>query len=277
MTASGIVEERTVRRISPLFFVAAFVCFFFTFAGVSCNTDAAKSTLQGLEGLGGQPSSSANNAAIDRCLNALQGVTLANYTGVNLVFGTSPSVLLNAPSACPKGTTTALPGGGTIKNGDPINLGLQPLAIAAFAAAGVGIFVAELGFFGLLRPPFRGVLTTLLAVAGLVTLVLEQAHLQGAITAKLSAVSGGTGTTFNLASYFIVNNGVAYFVAVVVLGVGALYNAVSAFFGAPQPEPEELPPPEIGMTPPAGMRPAWPGLSPTSGWWRRSARGRRDR
>jgi hypothetical protein len=276
MTASTIVAERTVRRISPVFFIAAIVCFFFTFASVSCNTDAAKSTLQGIEGLGGPPSTG-NTAAINRCLNALQGVNLATYTGVNFVFGSSPTVLTTAPNGCPSGTTTSLPGGGTIKNGDVINLGVQPLAVAAFAAIALGIFVSELGFFGLLRPPFRGAITTLLAVAALVTLVLQQAHLQNAITSKVSALSAGNGTTFNLASYFIVNNGVAYFVALVALGVGALYNAVSAFFGAPQPEPDELPPPEMGVTPPPGMRPAWPGLSPASGWWRRSARGRRDR
>lgn len=275
MTPSSIVEERTVRRISPLFFVGAIVCFFFTFATVSCNTDAARSTLQGLEGLGGQ-SGASNSAAINKCLTALQGVGIASYSGLNLVFGTSPSVLTDAPAACPKGTTTALPGGGTVTNGNAANVGVQPLAVAAFAAIALGIFVSELGFFGLLRPPLRGALTTLLAVAGLVTLVLEQAHLPGAITGKISTASAGAGASFNLASYFIVNNSPAYFAAVVLLGIGALYNAVSAFFGTPQPEPEELPAPEMGMTP-TGMRPAWPGLSPAGGWWRRSTRGRRNR
>lgn len=275
MTPSTIVEERTVRRISPLFFVAGIVCFFFTFAGVSCNTDAARSTLQGIEGLGG-PASGTNTAAINKCLTALQGVSIATYSGVNLVFGTSPSVLKDAPKACPKGTTTSLPGGGTVANGNMVNIGVQPLAVAAFAAIALGIFICELGFFGLLRPPLRGALTTLLAVAGVVTLVLEEAHLQGAIASKISTVSAGAGTSFNLASYFVVSSGVAYFVAIAVLGVAALYNAVAAFFGAPQPEQEELPPPEMGMTP-TGMRPAWPGLSPAGGWWRRSTRGRRDR
>lgn len=275
MTPSAIVEERTVRRISPLFFVGAIVCFFFTFATVSCNTDAARSTLQGLEGLGG-PSSTSNSAAINKCLTALQGVGIASYSGLNLVFGSSPSVLKDAPAACPKNTTSALPGGGTVTNGNAVNVGVQPLAVAAFAAIAFGILVSELGFFGLLRPPIRGALTTLLAVAGLVTLVLEQAHLAGAITSKISTVSAGTGASFNLASYFIVNNAPAYFAAVVFLGVGALYNAVSAFFGSPQREAEELPPPDMGMTP-TGMRPAWPGLSPAGGWWRRSTRGRRNR
>lgn len=274
MTASTIVEERTVRRLSPLFFVAAIVCFFFTFAGVSCNTEAARSTLQGIEGLGG-PTSGTNSAAITKCLTALQGVNLATYSGINLVFGSSPSVLTNSPSACPKNTTTSLPGGGTLTNGNLVNIGVQPLAVAAFAAIALGIFISELGFFGLLRAPLRGALTTLLAVAGIVTLVLEEAHLQGAITSKISAASAGSGTTFNLASYFIVSSGIAYFVAIGVLGVAALYNAVSAFFGAPQQEQDELPPPDMGITP-TGMRPAWPGLSMGSLRSRRDAsRGRR--
>jgi len=123
----------------------------------------------------------------------------------------------------------------------------------------------------------RGVLTTLLAVAGIVTLVIEQAHLQGAITTKIASVTAGVGTTFNIASYFIVSNAPAYWVALGLLGAAALYNAVSAFFVVTGPEAEELPPPDMGLPPPSGMRPAWPGLSPAGGWWRRSARGKKQR
>jgi len=271
MPTPTIIEERTVRRLSPFFFIGSIICFFFTFAGVSCNTDAARTTLHGLEGLGGN-SSTANSATIDRCVTALQGYTIATYSGFNLVFGASPSVLTTSPPGCPQNAISSLPGGGTVTSGNQVNIGVQPLAVIAFAAAAIGLLVSEFGFFGLLRAPFRGVLTTLLAVAGIVALVVEQAHLQGAITSKISSVTAGVGTTFNVASYFIVSNATAYYVALGLLGAAALYNAVSAFFVVAGPEAEELPPPEMGLPPPSGMRPAWPGLSPAGGWWRRSAR-----
>lgn len=276
-SASAIVDDRTVRRLSPFFFIGAIICFFFAFAGVSCNTDAARTTLHGLEGIGGNQGGNTNASAIDRCVTALQGYTLANYSGFNLVFGSSPEILTKAPSGCPANTINALPGGGSITSGNQVNIGVQPLAVISFAAVAIGVLVSEFGFFGLLRAPFRGVLTTLLAVGALVTLVLEQSHLTGAITTKIASVTAGVGATFNVASYFIVSNAIAYYVAIGLLGAAALYNAVSAFFTASSPEAEELPPPDMGLPPPSGTRPAWPGLSPAGGWWRRSARGRRDR
>lgn len=265
------MEERTVRRISPLFFVGAIICFFFTFAGASCNTDAARTTLKGIQGIGGV-AGGANSATIDKCLNALQGVDIATYSGFNLVFGTAPTIV-NSPRDCPRNTITSLPGGGLLKSANEVNLGVQPLAVAAFAAIALGLLVSEFGFFALLRPPMRGVLTTLLAVAGLVLLVVEQAHLQGAITDKISTVTAGTGAAFNTSSYFFVSNGMAYYAALAVLGLGALYNAVSAFFSSSGPEAEELPRPEMGLPP----RSRSSGLAPAGGWWRRSARGRSDR
>lgn len=271
MPTASIIEERTVRRLSPFFFIGAVICFFFAFAGVSCNTDAARTTLHGLEGLGGNPAGT-NAATIDHCVTALQGYTIATYSGFNLVLGGSPTVLTKSPPGCPPNAISSLPGGGSVTSGNQVNIGLQPLALAAFIAVAIGVLVTEFGFFGLLRAPFRGVLTTLLGVAGIVALVIEQAHLQGAITAKIGSVTAGVGATFNVASYFVVSNEPAYYVALALLGVAALYNAVSAFFVVSGPEADELPPPEMGLPPPSGMRPAWPGLSPAGGWWRRSAR-----
>ncbi|HEX6539335.1 MAG TPA: hypothetical protein VF155_09165 [Candidatus Dormibacteraeota bacterium] len=266
----AIVEERTVRRISPLFFVVAIVCFFFTFASASCNTDAARTTLKGIQGIGGV-TGGANSATIDRCVNAFQGLDIATYSGFSLVFGSAPQIVSN-PADCPKNTITSLPGGGLLQSPNEVNLGVQPLEVAAFAAIALGLLVSEFGFFALLRAPLRGVLTTLLAVVGLVLLVVEQAHLQGAITDKISSVTAGTGAAFNTSSYFFVNSGAAYFTALGVLGAAALYNAVSAFFSTSGPEAEELPRPEMGLPPSRS-----PGLEPAGGWWRRSARGRSDR
>ena len=270
MPTATIIEERTVRRISPFFFIGAVICFFFTFASVSCNTDAARTTLHGLQGLGAN-SNTTNAAAIDKCENALQGHTISTYSGFNLVLGGSPELFLRSPPGCPPNSLSALPGGGSITP-DKVNIGVQPLALAAFIAIAVGVLVSEFGFFGLLRAPFRGVLTTLIAVAGIVPLVVESSHLQSAIPTKIASAVIGLGATFNVASYFSVSSAPAYFVALGLLGAAALYNAVSAFFVVTGPEAEELPPPEMGLPPPSGMRPAWPGLSPAGGWWRRSAR-----
>ena len=268
MPTASIIEERTVRRLSPFFFIGAVICFFFVFAGVSCNTDSARTTLHGLE----RNPAGASAETIDHCVTALHGYTIATYSGFSLVFGASPTVVTTSPPGCPPNAISALPGGGSVTSGTQVNIGLQPLALAAFVAVAIGVLVTEFGFFGLLRAPFRGVLTTLLAVAGIVTLVIEQAHLQGAITAKIGSVTAGVGATFNVASYFVVSNEPAYYVALALLGVAALYNLVSAFFVVSGPEADELPPPEMGLPPPSGMRPAWPGLSPAGGWWRRSAR-----
>ncbi|MGH7686656.1 MAG: hypothetical protein ACREN2_07560 [Candidatus Dormibacteria bacterium] len=272
MPAPSIIGDRTVRRVSPVFFIAGILCFLFGFAGVSCNTDAARNTLKGLESIGGS-TGGGNAATIDKCVTALAGINIAQYNGFNLVFGSSPSILSNPPKACPKDTTTALPGGGSLTNGDQANIGAQPLAIAAFAAVALGLIVAEFGFFGLLRNPFRGVLTTLLAVAALVALVIEQQHLQSAITTKISGVTAGAGSTFNIASYFNVNNEVGYYVALGVLGVAALYNAIAAFFTVSGPEADELPPPEMGLPPATGSGTAWPGLGSSGGGLGRRRRG----
>src|SRR5262249_3099107 len=133
MPTATIVEERTVRRVSPLFFVGAIVCFFFTFAGVSCNTAAARTTLHGLEGPGGN-SAGTTAATIDRCVTALQGYTIATYSGFNLVFGSAPTVLTTSPPGCPPHALSSLPGGGSVTSGNQVNIGVQPLAIVAFAA-----------------------------------------------------------------------------------------------------------------------------------------------
>jgi len=246
MAATGIVQERTARRISPAFFIAAIVCFFFTFAGVSCNTTAARSALQGLSSLGGS-SSSTSNAQLDSCLNALGGVNLISYSGFNLAFGTSPGALTTTPSGCPQ--SSSLPAGTSTPNSDQAKLGVQPLELAGFIAIVVGALVTGLGAFRLLRAPVRGLLTTLLAMIAFVTVLLEQAHVQTAIGDKLSSLATGAGAPFSISSFFDINNGIAYVIVLVVLGLAALYNATAAFFGgAETSEPDvnargDLPPP----------------------------------
>ena len=60
MNPRTVVGEPGARRVSPFLFLLVIVCFFLAFAGVSCNTDAAKSGLQGIAGAAGVSSPDAN-------------------------------------------------------------------------------------------------------------------------------------------------------------------------------------------------------------------------
>src|SRR5579864_5947216 len=185
MRPADIVQERQARRISPAFFVAALVCFFFTFAGVSCNTSSARSALQGIASLGGS-SSGVNQAQLDQCLNALENVNLISYSGFNLAFGTAPGALTSPPSGCPQNGSTSLPSSqSAVPTAGAVGLGVQPLALSAFIAIVLALIVGALGVLGMLRGPLRGLITTLLAMAGFITVLLEQSHLQGAISDKI--------------------------------------------------------------------------------------------
>src|SRR4051794_9962177 len=94
----SLVSEPTARKVSPIFFVLAALCFLLPFAGVSCNTSAAKSALAPFtSGSGG-----AQADATNKCLDALNNVNLVTYTGTNLVLGTAPSTKQSAdlPGDC---------------------------------------------------------------------------------------------------------------------------------------------------------------------------------
>ena len=246
MRVSAIVEERSARRISPAFFVAALVCFFFTFAGVSCNTQSARSALQSLSTLGGGSGSGVNQAELDRCLAALENVNLISYSGFDLVFGTTPSALTSPPAGCPQNGSASLPSSqSAVPTAAQVGLGVQPLALSAFIAIMLALIAGALGMLGRLRAPLRGLVATLLAMAGFITILLEQSHLQGAITDRISEASAGAGAPFSIASFFNVTNGIAYVIALALFGLAALYNATVAFFGAPQAAEPAHAPPEV--------------------------------
>ena len=258
MRAAAIFDDRQARRISPAFFVAALVCFFFTFAGVSCNTQSAKSALQGISALGGS-GSTVNESELDRCLAALENVNLISYSGFNLVFGSAPSVLTTAPAGCQQNGSASLPSSqSAVPSAGQVALGVQPLALSAFIALVLAIIAGALGILGLLRAPLRGLVATLLAMAGFITVLLEQSHLQGAIADKISAESAGAGAPFSIASFFNVDNGIAYVIVLAVLGLAALYNAAVAFFGTAETLEQANPPPdaEAPWTPPPQPEPS---------------------
>ena len=247
MTAAEVLAEKTARRLSPMLLIGVLACFFFAFAGVSCNTAVAKSALGGLSALGGS-SSSTNTAEIQRCVDALGQVDLVTYSGFNLAFGTTPSVLTTPPSGCSGSGSPSLPTPSSVPGAGQAALGVQPLTLVAFIAIVLALGVGVLVFTGRVQAAPRALATTVLALLALVMLVLEQAHLQNAIVDKLSSVSAGAGAPFSITTFFNVDNGAAYVVALAMLGLVALYNAAAGLF-SPRPaviaeaQPPPLPPP----------------------------------
>ncbi|MFN2582057.1 MAG: hypothetical protein ABR498_04875 [Candidatus Dormibacteria bacterium] len=228
MTASSVVAERTARRISPLFFLGGIICFFFTFAGVSCNSSALTGVLGGA-GLNG-PGTPAASPSTASCINALQDRPIVSYSGLTLVFGGTPDVLTTLPSECPEaGPQVTSQVTDVLRSGS--NLGVQPLEVVAAIALVLGLALAVLGLFGMLRGTIRLPLGALFSLLALSMALLEQARLHTAAVDKLNALAAQQGAPFSVASYVTVNNGDAYIILLVVMGIGALYQLAAGFFG----------------------------------------------
>ncbi|HZU78117.1 MAG TPA: hypothetical protein VFA70_15220, partial [Dehalococcoidia bacterium] len=156
MNPHAIIDEHASRRISPFLFVAALVCFFFTFAGVSCNTTKAKQALNGVSQFNGA-SGGANIAEANRCLDALQGVAIFSYTGFALSFGGTPSELSQLPAGC-RGAI----GTGVAPSANAPEIGVQPLELTAFIIIVIGIVTGALFAVVRMRPQLRCSLAMLL-------------------------------------------------------------------------------------------------------------------
>src|SRR5437016_11371155 len=215
VTPTSILEERTARRLTPPLFLLAILCFFFTFAGVSCNTDQAKATLHGAAGLSG---GNVNLAQLDRCLDALKGDNLFSYTGFNLAFGTAPSGLSSTPSACASGASSLPSSSSALPVGSQATLGVQPLELVAFIAIVGGVIA---GLLALLRPwrtPWRAAMAALLSIISVILLLLEQVHAHTAVVDKISSASTGAGVPFSLSLFIEFNPRFAYLTDRSVLG-----------------------------------------------------------
>jgi hypothetical protein len=214
----AVVTEPTSRRISPAFFVIALACFFFTFAGVSCNTSAAKQTLSAASSLTG---GAAQSAQLNACLDSLQGVNLFSYTGINFVLGSAPSQLTTPPGPC--GTSQSTLGRSGSISSDAISVGLQPLALAGFIAIALAILWGVAGL--LRRTSTRQHFLVLggLGLVALITLVINQTHAPTVILDKVSTAAAGQGAPFSLTDFFVVNTGIAAYVALAMVGVAVLH------------------------------------------------------
>jgi hypothetical protein len=214
---------KVASRISPAFFIAAIVCFFFTFAGVSCNTGAAKATIDQLaSGSGG---SSAQIQQANACLDALNGVNFITYSGINLALGQHPSVV-STPSQCQQSGSTAPSTG-------QANVGMQtPFLIAL-------IVVAAAALFGLIGFVVRGRLPALLAaalgIAAIVLLYLGQSSTKDAILNKVTASAGSSSSSsipgLSISSFINFNLTFFFWGAIALCAVGALLNLPAVIAG----------------------------------------------
>jgi hypothetical protein len=227
MNRFALVGEPGARRVSPFLFVLVIVCFFLAFAGVSCNTDAAKTGLQAIGSASGV--SAADTAAIDTCLDALKGKDVVNYSGWNLVFGRNPSIA-TLPASCETGTDVAA------NDVAQVNIGPQLLAILGLVSVLLALLCALAGSAGPAKGRSRALAAIIFGAGTGALLVLDHLHVRDVLLAKIAASAGSSVPGFNPTSYFSVNPGLGLVIAVIVLAVAVLYNTTALIIGS-GPEP----------------------------------------
>jgi hypothetical protein len=237
----ALLGEPGARRISPFLFVLVVVCFFLTFAGVSCNTDAAKAGLQSLSGTAGVTGS--DTAAIDNCLDSLNGVNVVSYSGWALVFGKDPTIT-SLPPACDTGTAV------TASDAAQVNVGPQLLGVLGLVAVGLALLCAIAGAFGVARGRSRAFAAVIFGAGSIALLVLDQLHVRDVLIAKIAASAGSSVPGFDVTSYFNVNFGIGLVIALILLGVAVLYNLGAMIVGDVPHAGEAAPAPNVGMTSP---------------------------
>jgi hypothetical protein len=236
----SVLGEPGARRISPFLFLLVVVCFFLAFAGVSCNTDAAKSGLQALGGAQGV--SGANTGAIDSCLDSLKGVNVVSYTGWALVFGKDPTIT-SLPPACDTGTAV------TANDAAQVNIGPQLLGILGMVAIGLALLCAIAGAFGVARGRSRALAAVIFGTGSIALLVLDHLHVHDLLISKIAASAGSSVPGFNVTAYFNVNPGIGLVAAVILLAIAVLYNVGALIIGDAPAMGAIAPAPDAAATP----------------------------
>jgi hypothetical protein len=224
-----IVGEPGARRVSPFLFVLVIVCFFLAFAGVSCNTDAAKAGLRSIAGSAGV--SAPDATALDTCLDALKGENVVSYSGWALVFGKDPTIA-SLPAACDTGTAV------TATDAAQVNIGSQLLAVLGLVAIGLALLCAVAGFFGLARGRSRAFAAVIFGAGSGVLLILDQLHVHDILLSKIAVSAGSSVPGFDPTTYFNVNLGIGLLIALGLLAVAVVYNVVAMIVGDAPAAPE---------------------------------------
>ena len=126
------IPERIVRMASAGILGIVCLTFLMPYLGIQYNTDNVKKFLGPLA----TTSSSATNTT-SQCLDALNGQSVATYSGVGVALGGSPA-FPSAPSAC--GSHSAITVSGT--NADEQKIGWQPWQILGVLCVALGIAAA---------------------------------------------------------------------------------------------------------------------------------------
>ena len=227
------------RRVSPFLLLLVILTFFLVFAGVSCNTTAAKSAVQSLGGSAGL--NAGNTAVVNACLNSLSGVNFLTYSGWELVTGRDPNVN-PLPDACDRS------GAAPASVAHQANIGAQLLAILGLVSVGLAFLVAVAGFLNVLKGRSRALGTAIFGTGTGVLLVLDQVHIRDVLGARIDAAAGTGASGLSASSFVNVNAGPGLLIALVILAVAVACNLVAIIAGAAPvpvapPEPPEQPPP----------------------------------
>jgi hypothetical protein len=277
------IAEPTARKISPIFFLLAALCFLLPFAGVSCNTDKAKTLASA--SLGSNPALSAfAGGGLNGCIDGFKGTSLANYSGLNFAAGSAPSVPSNlpVPDACKQLVATACQAAGaaggqaavdactaqasagltssTPTSGDNAKLGVQIFAVLALIVILVGLVV------GFLAIPGRGLITAAMGALAIVLLVVNYVVSGHALADKINASSQDQQTAqflqgSKISDLLSLSFGIGLILCVLVLLIATVYNLASQFAGgrteavAAATPGGYVPSPTYAAGPPAGYGP----------------------
>ncbi len=238
MSPAALAGEPGARRVSPVLLLLVILAFFMTFAGVSCNTAAIRSTIGSIEA--SQGLSTAESSQASACVDALGGVSVLAYSGWQLAFGGNPGTG-SVPSVCRQ--SGGLP---TIDTSSE-NIGPQLLVILALAGVVLALGAAIAGVLGLLAARTRALIVAVLSTAAAGGLILDQFHVRDVLLAKIASSEGPNAPGIDVASLFNVNPGIGLLVALAILAVAVVYN-LAAIMVTPvreavvAPEPPHPPP-----------------------------------
>jgi hypothetical protein len=232
MTAGGAsVVQRSARRLSPLLFIITLIGFFLAFAGVSCNSDAAKALL-GTVGQG-VATDSRQVAEINGCLSSVNGFDLVTYRGIDLASGAPPAVTSTLPAGCaglgPDTQAIRL----TVLHA---RVSLQPLMLLALLVTAGGVVVSAVYFVRRPRSRALGLVPALLSAIALGLVLVEQFAVLGRqVSDRISAASASQTSSrpvrIDLGDYFRVTPGLGFAVIVTALVVEVLWALAGAASG----------------------------------------------
>ena len=209
---STTAAQRSVRGISPSLLVIAALCFLLPFVGVSCNAGATSAAVgNALSQIGGTA-----GAAVIQCEQSLSSQDLVSVTGVDLLTGSSPSLMSNFP-----GCQTSFPSQAGLLPG----FGVHALLVVALILIVAGILAA------LLRGRRRSLAAGGAAFISVALIVINNLSVQGSIVNSFQQASAAlptaAGSTPDIGSVLNVHAALGFWLAVGALLLTIAINAAA--------------------------------------------------